>query len=231
MRLRVLDRRRMRNIAIIGGGNQAHIAIDNLELTGGTRIVGIVDSFHEIGTMRFGYPVIGRQEELPALVERHALDGCLIAIGDNWGRYAVYQQVIGLVPDLGFVNAIHPSAIVAREVQLGVGIVAQAGCIINPGCVIGNFTYIATGAQLEHDCDLGDFASFSAGSITGGKVKIGRFAAVTLGVTVVDRVEIGENTVVGSGSLVLESLPANVLAYGIPAKVIRSRAEGEKFLK
>jgi acetyltransferase-like isoleucine patch superfamily enzyme len=46
-----------------------------------------------------------------------------------------------------------------------------------------------------------------------------------------DRVEIGENTVVGSGSLVVRSLPNNVLAYGSPAKIIRERKEGEKFLK
>ena len=53
----------------------------------------------------------------------------------------------------------------------------------------------------------------------------------TLGVTILDRVEIGQNTVVGSGALVVKSLPDNVLAYGNPAKIIRERKEGEKFLK
>ena len=46
-----------------------------------------------------------------------------------------------------------------------------------------------------------------------------------------DRLEIGENTVIGSGSLVTKSIPSNVLAYGIPAKIIKNRVEGEKFLK
>jgi acetyltransferase-like isoleucine patch superfamily enzyme len=48
---------------------------------------------------------------------------------------------------------------------------------------------------------------------------------------VLDRLEIGENTVVGAGSLVLKSLPSDVLAYGNPANIIRKRAIGEKFLK
>ena len=46
-----------------------------------------------------------------------------------------------------------------------------------------------------------------------------------------DRVEIGENTVIGSGSLVTKSFPSDVLAYGNPAKIIRNRTKGEKFLK
>ena len=61
--------------------------------------------------------------------------------------------------------------------------------------------------------------------------RIAKYAAVCLGSTVVDRVSIGENTVVGSGSLVTRSLPANVLAYGAPAKVVRKRKLGERFLK
>jgi acetyltransferase-like isoleucine patch superfamily enzyme len=107
----------------------------------------------------------------------------------------------------------------------------MAGCIFNPKSTIGDFTFFATGAQIEHDCQIGDFSSISAGSVTGGHVKLGKFSAITLGVTVVDRLEIGENTVIGSGSLVTKSLPDNVLAYGSPAKVVRNRTNGEKFLK
>jgi len=107
----------------------------------------------------------------------------------------------------------------------------MAGCIFNPKAKIGNFTFFATGAQVEHDNTVHDYASISAGSITGGFVTIGKFSAITLGVTVFDRVEIGENTVVGAGSLVTKSLPDNILAYGNPARVIRGRNQGEKFLK
>lgn len=42
-----------------------------------------------------------------------------------------------------------------------------------------------------------------------------------LGVTVLKGVTIGENTVVGAGSLVTRSLPANVIAAGSPAIVVR----------
>lgn len=221
----------MKNIVLIGGGNQAHYTIDIIEKESKYNIVGIIDSIHEVGSDRFGYKILGRQENISQLIKEYNIEGGVISIGDNWSRYYVFNQIIELVPTFTFVNAIHPSVIIGNNVKLGVGIVAMAGCIFNPKSQIGDFTFFATGAQVEHDCQIGDFSSISAGSITGGYVKLGKFSAITLGATIVDRLEIGENTVVGSGSLVTKSLPDNVLAYGSPAKIIRNRVKGEKFLK
>ena len=73
--------------------------------------------------------------------------------------------------------------------------------------------------------------SLSSGVTTGGYVKLGKYSAITLGVTIIDRITIGENVVVGSGSLVMNDIGDNVLAYGLPAKEIRKREPGERFLK
>jgi sugar O-acyltransferase (sialic acid O-acetyltransferase NeuD family) len=221
----------MENIIIIGGGNQAHYTIDIIEREGKYNIVGIIDSIHEIGSDRFGYKILGRQENIVQLIDQYEIYGGIIAIGDNWGRCNVFLQISSLCPNFKFVNAIHPSVIIGNNVKIGKGITAMAGVIFNPKSIIGDFTFFATGAQIEHDCIISDFASISAGSVMGGHVKIGRYSALTLGVTVLDRLEIGENTVVGAGSLVLKSLPSNVLAYGNPAKIVRDRNVGEKFLK
>lgn len=159
------------------------------------------------------------------------MKGGIISIGDNWVRYYISSQIKKEIPDFNFVNAIHPSVVIGDKVQLGKGVVMMAGCIINPKSKIGDFTFFATGAQVDHDCDIKNYSSISAGSITGGYVTLGEFSAITLGVTVVDRLKIGKNTVVGAGSLVIKDLPDNVLVYGNPCKVIKTRKEGEKFLK
>ena len=204
---------------------------ENLPKSKGMNIVGIIDAKEEIGSEKFGYKIIGRQENIKELIPIFCIDGAVISIGDNWTRYYVASQVKKLVSDFKFFNAIHPSCIIGEHVKFGEGIVAMAGCIFNPRSTVGDHTFFATGAQVEHDCIIGDYASISAGSITGGYVELGDFAAITLGVTVFDRTKIGKNSVVGAGSLVTKDLPDNVLAYGNPAKIIRPREEGENFLK
>jgi len=221
----------VKRIVLIGGGNQAHYTADIINKEGKYTIIGIIDSVHEIGSNRFGYKVLGRQENIKDLIEKYNIEGGVISIGDNWVRHYVSNQIKELVPSFNFVNAIHPSVIIGENVDMGEGVVAMAGCIINPKSKIGNFTFFATGAQIEHDCSIGDYASISAGSVTGGHVTLGKYSAITLGVTVLDRLNIGENTVVGAGSLVLKDLPDNILAYGNPTKIIRNRKKGEKFLK
>ena len=221
----------MKNIVLIGGGNQAHYTIDIINKEGKYNIIGIIDSIHDIGSNRFGYKVLGRQEDIIKLKEQYNIEGGIISIGDNWVRYYISSQIKKEIPDFNFVNAIHPSVVIGDNVQLGEGVVMMAGCIINPKSKIGDFTFFATGAQVDHDCDIKNYSSISAGSITGGYVTLGEFSAITLGVTVVDRLKIGKNTVIGAGSLVIKDLPDNVLVYGNPCKVIRTRKKGEKFLK
>ena len=221
----------MKNILLFGGGLHANYCIDIIKKEGKYNIIGITDSIKEIGTELYGYKVIGRQEQLQELINKYNIHGGIITIGDNWSRKIVYDQIKKIIPDFKFVNAIHPSTIIGMNVKLGVGIVIMAGCIINPNSIIGDFCFLATGAQLDHDCKMGDYSSISAGSVTGGKVNIGKYSAITLGVTIMDRLNIGENTVVGSGSLVTKDLPDNVLSYGNPAKIIRYRQLGEKYLK
>lgn len=52
-------------------------------------------------------------------------------------------------------------------------------------------------------------------------IQIGKNCWLGAGVIVTPGVTIGDNTVVGAGAVVTKDLPANVVAYGVPAKVQR----------
>lgn len=92
---------------------------------------------------------------------------------------------------------------------------------------IGAFTYInaSSGVYIEDGVQIGSHCSiYSVSTIDNknGKVvlkkncKIGTHSVVMPGVT------IGENSVVGAFSFVTKDIPDNVLAFGIPAKIIKN---------
>lgn len=221
----------MNNIAIFGAGPHANYCLEIFELVDKYNVVGIIDPEAEIGSNLYGYPVIGKEQDLISLSEKYHFKAGFIAIGDNFTRKKVRDKILSIIPNFKFVSAIHPNVSIGKGAKIGDGVVMMSGVIVNLECEVGDFCALFTGAQLEHNSCMGEFSLLSAGSITGGKVKIGKFSSITLGVTIIDRICIGENTVVGSGAVVLKNLPDNVLAYGNPAKIIRKREIGEKFLK
>jgi acetyltransferase-like isoleucine patch superfamily enzyme len=77
---------------------------------------------------------------------------------------------------------------------------------------------------------MAPFSSLAPGVHCGGQVQIGARAAVGLGASVVQRVSVGDDTVIGAGAVVLDSLPARVVAHGVPARVVRSRDALEAYL-
>lgn len=221
----------MQKIIIIGAGPHAEVTIDIIEEEGKYEIVGIIDSKRELGSRFNKYKIIGRQENLIEICnELNTISG-LVCIGDNWSRMKVVNYIYSKLSNFNFITTIHPKAVISKNAQIGKGNVIMPGVIINTKAVVGDFCIINTNSSLEHYCNMSNYSSLSAGVTTGGFVNIGMFAALALGVTIFDRVNIGQNTVVGSGSLVTNDLPDNVLAYGIPAKIVRTRKEGERFLK
>ena len=61
-----------------------------------------------------------------------------------------------------------------------------------------------------------------SGSASAEPISIGRNVWLGGGVVVCPGVTIGDDTVVGAGSVVTSDLPAEVLAVGNPARVVRS---------
>ncbi|MBQ9730487.1 MAG: sugar O-acetyltransferase [Clostridia bacterium] len=59
-------------------------------------------------------------------------------------------------------------------------------------------------------------------------VKIGRNCWIGANSVILPGVTIGENTVIGAGSVVTKDIPANVVAYGNPCRVVREIGERDK---
>ena len=221
----------MKNVVIIGASGHAKVIIDILKRLNDYVIVGIIDVKEKVGQEVMGHSIIGTEEILPYLIHEYEnLEG-VIAIGDNGLRNTVRKKIQEFVPNFTFTSVVDCSAIIAENVFIGKGVVIMPGVIVNNAASIGNFCILNTKSSLDHDSFMEDFSSLAPGVTVGGDVKIGRHSAISLGASIIQGVSIGEHTVIGAGAVVVSSIPPYTVAYGIPAKVIRSRVEGAKHLK
>ena len=91
------------------------------------------------------------------------------------------------------------------------------------GIEIGSNTLIGSSCEIVDS----DFHDFQPDKSMGGvakiaKVKIGKNVFIGSNVKILKGVFIGDNSVIGNGSVVTKSIPENVIAAGVPAKVVRS---------
>ena len=89
----------------------------------------------------------------------------------------------------------------------------QGGIVIGDGTFIGHNTVLAT---LDHDIDPDKRQLLYPAPIhIGSKVWIGAGVIITKGVT------IGDNSVIAAGAVVTHDISPNVIAAGVPARVLR----------
>ena len=89
----------------------------------------------------------------------------------------------------------------------------QGGIEIGDGSLIGHNTTIAT---LNHD-----FNPDKRANLHPSPVKIGKNVWIGSDCTILPGIEIGDGAVIGAGSVVTKSVPANSIAVGSPARVIK----------
>lgn len=92
-------------------------------------------------------------------------------------------------------------------------ILDYAPVIFGNGVLIGPDCKIITSWHPEEDLH----------TINAKTIIFGDNVWLTMNVIVLPGVEIGSNTIIGAGSVVTKSIPANVIAAGNPAKVIREK--------
>ena len=92
----------MKNIVLFGSGGHAKVIADIIEKGKLFQILGLIDSNQALGTVCFGYPVLGTDDEISDLIKKHKIDGGVIAVGDNWLRHLITQNILLLCPITNF---------------------------------------------------------------------------------------------------------------------------------
>lgn len=194
----------------------AKVVLDTLRRAGCWEVSGFLDDNRALwGTRVAGVEVLGGTERLGHLGSQ-GVTHVAFALGDNRRREAMLQRAVaaGLTP----ANAIHPSATVAEDVRLGLGIWMAAGAIVNPGSRLDDGVVINTGATVDHDCVLETCCNVSPGCHLSGRTRVGRYAFLGTGAVTIPDITIGEGAIVGAGAVAIRDVPAGVTVVGVPAR-------------
>ncbi len=157
-------------------------------------------------------------------------DYFIVALGDNFLRERVTNNFKKNNPNSDAATLVHPSSYISEYCNIGKGSVVMPLCVINSCSQIGKGVIINSRSSIDHDNYFEDFASTAPGVTTGGNVRIGYRSALSIGAVIKHGTIIGSDTVVGASSFVNKNFSSKKIVYGSPAKIIRDREVGEKYL-
>lgn len=194
----------MNRLIIIGASGHGKVVADIASLNGYKDIVFLDD-----GDIKecAGWPVIGKSTE--------ASEGeVFVAVGNAKMRKMLMERY----EEREMPVLIHPSAVIADDVQIGRGSVVMAGAVINPGAQMGRGVIVNTVSSIDHDCVLGDFVHIAVGAHLCGTVSVGSMTWIGAGATVSNNVNIYGGCTIGAGAVVIRDIEEEGVYIGVPAK-------------
>ena len=117
-----------------------------------------------------------------------------------------------------------------QNIHVGDNFYANYDCVILDGApvTIGDDVLLAPKVGMYTSNHLFDAKERKLGGCIAKPIRIGNRCWIGACVSITQGVTIGDNTIIGAGSVVTHDIPANVIAAGVPAKVIRPITEKDK---
>lgn len=209
--------------AIWGSAGHAKVLAAAIALRGG-RVVALFDNDPLATSALPGVPLHIGEEGLArwcaATPDRHDVLA-LAAIGGTRGADRLVMHEVFRRHGLQIATLVHPDASVCMTAVLGQGTQVLAQAVVAADVSAGEACIINHRASADHECVLGKGVHLAPGATLCGCVTLGDKVMIGAGAVVLPRVSIGENTIVGAGAVVTRDLPAEVVAVGNPARIVR----------
>lgn len=208
-------------LVIWGASGHARVVAETIRLTSQYSIYGFLDNVNleRKGESFCGSRILGGNEQLDTLIAL-GVHHLVFGFGDCQARL----NFASVVKERGFelATVIHPTAIVSPTVTIASGSFVAPAVVLNTGSHIGENVIINTCASVDHDCDIEEGSHICPGVNLGGHVVVGRGTWVGIGAAVRDHIVIGKGSVIGAGAVVIDDIPDGVVAYGVPARVMKT---------
>jgi sugar O-acyltransferase (sialic acid O-acetyltransferase NeuD family) len=136
------------------------------------------------------------------------------------GSCKVREAIASKLDCASYFTVVHPSAVVAKTAQIGIGTFLAAHSIVAPDAKIGSHCIINHAAVIDHDCFVDDYSHIAPKSSLGGGVKVGKGVLIGSGAVVLPNLVIADYAVIGAGAVVTRNVLAGMTVVGSPAKSI-----------
>ena len=193
-----------KNVIVIGAGGHGRVVADIIRASG-----DFVEGFLDDKEIQ-GFTTLGKVKDCEKYQDRYII----IAVGNNEIRQKIAQKY----PNLNYYTAVHPSAIISPDVEIGAGSCVMPGVVLNSGAKIGRHCIINTHSTVEHDCIIGDYAHISPGAILCGTVTVGEHTQIGAGGVVKNNISIIADVLVGAGAVVVKDIVKKGTYIGVPAE-------------
>lgn len=172
--------------------------------------------------------IFGDYEQIASLLEKYK---------NNFEYYEIENDrrnsAIPLLDMKNIQGRIEPGALIRDKVSIGKNAVIMMGAVINIGAEIGEGTMIDMNAVVGARGIIGKNAHIGAGAVIAGVLEppsktpviIEDDVLIGANAVVLEGVKIGKGAVIAAGAVVTEDIPANSVAVGSPAKVIKQKDE------
>ena len=205
----------MNKLIIVGASGHGKVVADIALLNGYDEICFLDDNpnLKSLGD----FQVIGSFEKV------FGLDSNEYDVFVGIGNSSIRRRMQTKLEESGYnvVSLIHPSSVIAYDVEIGCGTVVMAGAVINSGSVIGKGCIINTSSSVDHDNSVGDFVHVSVAAHTAGTVVVGDNTWIGIGAVISNNINVTSDVTIGAGAVVIGDICDHGIYVGVPAKKIR----------
>jgi sugar O-acyltransferase (sialic acid O-acetyltransferase NeuD family) len=208
-------------VIIFGASALGRNAKELFELNGNV-VYGFLDDNKQLhGKEIDGATVLGATDDDGFLKLIGKKCEAFIAVDDNRLRKSLVRM-LNEVRHVQPINAIHKSAFVSPQAEIGHGNFIDAGVRVGPGTKLGSHCLVQQGTTIGAESSLDDFVQVGTGSIINSGVTIAQEAFIGSGVIIVSGVSVGKGSRVGAGSVVIAPVKDGETVFGNPAQPVKS---------
>lgn len=128
------------------------------------------------------------------------------------------KSLTQLPAEIEYITLIHPSVQISKWVNVGMGCIITAGCILTCDIELGRFSQLNVNTTICHDNIIGDFFTTAPSVNINGHCQIASNVYFGCGAATKQGISICSDVIIGMGAMVTKDITEPGTYIGIPAK-------------